>query len=223
MHFILKEKTQKKRTDIMSLNLIYQVNFSKNPVIFDVGCTICHPDLEDFTGHCLNIFGECKVYGFEPIKWQSYEEKYKNDSRVTLIKEVLSDTSGEIPFYTFTGETGISSMFNREVFSTCHDLVETKVDSNTIDGFCKKINIHEIDYLKIDTEGSEYKILIGAQEMLNNRKIKNVQVEFNESCSVKDAGFTWNELESFMNKFGLFYIARSHDDYLFAMKESNNE
>jgi FkbM family methyltransferase len=207
----------------MSLNLIHQVNFSKNPVIFDVGCTICHPDLEDFTGHCLNIFGECKVYGFEPIKWQSYEEKYKNDSRVTLIKEVLSDTSGEFPFYTFTSETGISSMFYREVFYDYDECYETKVNGNTIDDLCEKLEIDKIDYLKIDTEGSEYKIVNGAMRMFEERKINNVQVEFNESCSVIDACFTWNELESFMNKFGLFCTARSHDDYLFTMKESNNE
>jgi len=207
----------------MSLNLIHQVNFSKNPVIFDVGCTICHPDLEDFTGHCLNIFGECKVYGFEPIKWQSYEEKYKNDSRVTLIKEVLSDTSGEFPFYTFTSETGISSMFYREVFYDYDECYETKVNGNTIDGLCEKLKIDKIDYLKIDTEGAEYKVVKGAMRMFEERKINNVQVEFHELCSVRDAGFTWNELESFMNKFGLFCIARSHDDYLFTMKESNNE
>ena len=59
--------------------------------------------------------------------------------------------------------------------------------------------------------------------MLNDRKIKNVQVEFNESCSVKDAGFTWNELEGLLNKFGLFCVTKKHDDYLFTMKESNNE
>ena len=207
----------------MSLNLIHQVNFTKNPVIFDVGCTICHPDLEDFTGHCLNIFGECKVYGFEPIKWQSYEEKYKNDSRVTLIKEVLSDTCGEFPFYTFTCETGISSMFYRKDFYDYDECYETKVNGNTIDDLCEKLKIDKIDYLKIDTEGSEYKIVKGAMRMFEERKINNVQVEFHESCSVIDAGFTWNELESFMNKFGLFCIARSHDDYLFTMKESNNE
>ena len=203
--------------------LIQSVGLENSPVIFDVGCTICHPEHTDFTGECLDLFNDCKIFGFEPTKWHSYEEKYKDDNRVTLIKEVLSDVSGSVPFYTFVGNTGISSLFNREVFSTCDDLVETVVDCNTLDGLCATLNIDKIDYLKIDAEGAEYKILIGAERMLRERKIINVQFEFHESCSVVDAGFSFLELEEWLNEFGLFFRERKGDDYLFTMKGNDNE
>ncbi len=51
-----------------------------------------------------------------------------------------------------------------------------KVETCTIDSYCKENNIDKIDILKIDTEGSEIEILEGAKLMLNKTKIIVVEV-----------------------------------------------
>lgn len=59
------------------------------------------------------------------------------------------------------------------------------VKTNTLDDFCKNNKIEKIDLLKIDTEGSEMKVLNGGKNILNNVKIILVEVldnkvKFNE-------------------------------------------
>jgi FkbM family methyltransferase len=55
-----------------------------------------------------------------------------------------------------------------------------EISIETLDDFCKNENIEEIDFLKIDTEGNEYAVLLGAKEMLQQNKVSVIQFEFNE-------------------------------------------
>ena len=48
----------------------------------------------------------------------------------------------------------------------------------TIDTFCQENNIEHIDFLKIDVEGNELKVLQGAKTMINNGNIDYIQFEF---------------------------------------------
>lgn len=57
-------------------------------------------------------------------------------------------------------------------------VLEIEIDS--IDEFCALQNVLTIDFLKIDTEGNEHSVLLGAKKMLLNDKIKVIQFEFNE-------------------------------------------
>jgi FkbM family methyltransferase len=54
------------------------------------------------------------------------------------------------------------------------------VKLTTIDSFTKKQSIKNIDFLIIDTEGSEYKVLMGAKEILSRGRIKVILFEVNE-------------------------------------------
>ena len=47
----------------------------------------------------------------------------------------------------------------------------------TLDEYCKKNNIGNIDILKIDTQGYEDKVLKGCSELIKNEKINLIQVE----------------------------------------------
>lgn len=58
----------------------------------------------------------------------------------------------------------------------------------TIDAYCLHNNISTIDYLKIDVEGHEFKVLQGAQRLLGSRAIRYVQFEFN-SCAIFERVF----------------------------------
>jgi len=47
-------------------------------------------------------------------------------------------------------------------------LIEEEIIIDTLDNYLNKINVNKIDFLKIDTEGFEYYILKGAEQMLKN-------------------------------------------------------
>ena len=54
-----------------------------------------------------------------------------------------------------------------------------KVSTNLIslDDYSEKNNIQNIDILKIDTQGYEDKVLLGAEKLIKNRRIKLIQLE----------------------------------------------
>ena len=199
-------------------SLINTVDLGKHPIIFDIGCSICHPDLDDFTQECLNLHHDCKVVGVDAgleVHWKSYEQKYKEDDRVVLIKKALSDKIGQVPFYTWNGPSGISSLFNREVFRNCGTRIETVVECTTIDDLCTQLKVATIDYLKIDAEGSELNILKGAKKMLHGGNINNIQVEFHDTLHTVDAGFCFEDLENLLSPHQFKCQNRKYDDYLF--------
>ncbi len=56
-----------------------------------------------------------------------------------------------------------------------------KVSIKTLDKFLLSEGIEKIDYLKIDVEGHELKVLEGAKQALNEGRIDHIQFEFGES------------------------------------------
>jgi len=55
-----------------------------------------------------------------------------------------------------------------------------RVTVGTIDDYCNRNGINHIDFLKIDVEGYEYKVLHGAEQMIGGNRIDVIQFEFNE-------------------------------------------
>ena len=71
----------------------------------------------------------------------------------------------------------LSSIFHNPSYDSFAkiDPILLKIKIETLDEFCKKNNIEKIDYLKIDTEGSNFDVILGATEMIKNKKIKYIQ------------------------------------------------
>jgi FkbM family methyltransferase len=154
---------------------------SKNIDIFiDVGAH--HGDtIREF----LDIFSIKKIYAFEPSKDNFIKLKKK-------VKEIEKNKSVEIKIFPFgIGNKeeilplneitdGVSNTFNnlnfdsvyfkkKKFFTTLFGIkkfINNKVDTKIIclKEFIKKEKIDKIDFIKIDTEGFEYNILLGLEE-----------------------------------------------------------
>lgn len=163
---------------------------SDNPLFFDIGCNI-NPIVEydndpwvenwndDFTFLVLDYFPTAKCIGVEPIHYQTYEERWKNDERVKLLKLGLSDKNNIETLY-YPGERHVlTSFFLQENFKSSGENVnEISIECKTLDTICEEENICFIDYLKLDTEGAEFKILKGSENLIQNKKIKFIQFEY---------------------------------------------
>lgn len=177
----------------MSLDYRNCINFAiaylpKNSLVIDVGCNI-DPIVElnnaewvenwndDFTFLMLENIPEAKCIGIEPLHWKTYENRWKNDGRVNLLKIGLSDKNGIEKIFFPGVHHVISSFYNQECFNN-YDVKVQEIECKTLDTISSELNLENIDYLKIDTEGAEYKILCGAKNLLSHHKITFIQFEY---------------------------------------------
>jgi hypothetical protein len=74
----------------------------------------------------------------------------------------------------------LSGFYDRDILREKFNIRAEKilVDVSTIDLFCNENEISHIDFLKIDTEGEELNVLLGAKSFLEQKRISIVQFEY---------------------------------------------
>ena len=75
---------------------------------------------------------------------------------------------------------------------------EALIPKITIDDFVVKHDIKDIDFLKIDTDGSELNVLEGAKKLLNNVLGIKIEVQFHGLVSNKNS--TFNVIDNLLQK-----------------------
>ena len=127
-------------------------------VIFDVGCR------NDAIFSDINPHAE--VHLFDPMP----DSKLKYDARFNNFG--FGSKEDVVDFYHKYG----SFMHRTEEpkFEQIHQTVTAKI--RRPDDYCEENDITHIDFLKIDTEGWDFEVMLGAGEMLEN--IKYIQFEF---------------------------------------------
>jgi FkbM family methyltransferase len=135
-------------------------------LVFDVGA---RGNLE-----FLAIRPEAQYHLFEPIVGfaDHLKQQTKSMPNVTVNQIGLSDTV----------QTGAVFYSNVQSFEP-HPFIESndggeRFDLNTVDEYCREKGISKIDFLKIDAEGFDYKVLVGAKQMLEQNRIKYIQFEY---------------------------------------------
>ena len=76
---------------------------------------------------------------------------------------------------------------------------EEKVNVMKLDDFCDDYKISNIDLLKIDTEGHEKQVLEGALNLIKEKKIKYILLEFHLSNMYSN--YSVNDLENFLDNY----------------------
>ena len=155
------------------------LNNSEEPIIFDVGAN---------GGQSIvrykKIFPNSIIHSFEPDKNEVERmfAKYQTDNSVILNNVAVGEKPGNLEF-NINAETSQSSFKNVIPNTTWFKQGERrtikKINSKiiTLDDYCSKNNITQIDILKIDTQGYEDKVLEGAIELLKYNKIKIIELE----------------------------------------------
>lgn len=148
----------------------------KNDIVVDVGANI-----GTFTLNAWKKTGkQGKVIAIEPEN-RNYERLCTNIrinkcNNVFPLNMAVSNFNGTADFHiknvslqhTLLSETTLS-------FPT-HTIATTKVTVRTLAHVFQHLNISQIDFLKIDAEGSELEVLKGAEPLLKKRQIQKVSV-----------------------------------------------
>ncbi len=152
-------------------------------VFFDVGANV-----GDYALASGNIMRQenfnYKILCFEPAQ-KTFTELLKNtaaNKNISPFNIALGEESGNKSLYSDGKESGLASLLKRDsdIVGREMDVVE-EVKVDTLDSFCEKNSILAIDFLKLDVEGNEYKVLAGAKKTLEEGRISFIQFEFGDT------------------------------------------
>jgi FkbM family methyltransferase len=181
------------------------------PVIFDVGAYS-----GEFSFLATDVYAEqgALIYAFEP----SLRNYQRLKQAIELAVEhpgvsiephslALGRQSGREQLYLkATGaSTGSRYRPTREATSA---LVQEDITVETIDSFCNDHAITRIDYLKLDVEGSELDVLLGATEVLARDAIRFIQFEFGEK-NIESRVFLKDFFDLLGSKYRFYRIVRN--------------
>lgn len=166
------------------------VTIEPEDIVFDIGAHI-----GIFTRYAA-LKGAKIIYSFEPEDNNS-ELFIKNKPNNCKFNNIgIFDKSGVYDFYIDSTSGGHSAIYNND-FNTKTNSIE-KISFTNLDDIIHKENINQIDFIKIDTEGSEIKILNGISDE-NINKIKKWAIEYHHNVFNYDNKIKNNFIKRFIS------------------------
>ena len=158
------------------------------------------------------------IHAFEPIKktLDIFKKNIElNHAGNIIVNQLgLSNRTGELDLFILEennyGRTSENNLNNTKNKIT--------VQTETLDNYCLKNNIHELTCIKADIEGGELNFLKGAEGIIKKSRKIVLVVEINE-CSYA-SGYSPEELFAFIKNMG--FESYRERDYPFPMKKIKN-
>lgn len=171
------------------------------PVLFDVGA-----NLGEYSNLLGDVFNpDTLIYAFEPSTPTFMELKQRlTHSNIIPVNAGLSDSTQVLKLFINKDHSSMASLYQRDIKNVSMEQFEL-VSLKTLDEFCEEQQIHQIDFLKIDVEGHEYKVLQGAKNMIQNKRIRFIQFEFG-GCNIESGVFLKNFWDLLKSDFNLYRI-----------------
>jgi FkbM family methyltransferase len=151
---------------------------SKNAkVIFDVGA-----NLGIYSLCATAISPKARIYSFEPtpslVSHLKQTLTYNKITQVEVIQNAVSCISGQASL-NFCGGVEVGNEGMNFVTLRARSPEAISIETITLDDFCSKRAIEQIDLLKIDIQGNEPAALDGAARLLDERRIRCIFTELN--------------------------------------------
>jgi FkbM family methyltransferase len=155
-------------------------------IIFDVGAND-----GGYSKILRHYFPKANIYAFEPHPLTfKLLKKVGNKHNIKTLNIGLGEKNAKTKLWDFADDAILKSTQPTSTLASIYkDVIEDyykqksqsfSVKITTLDEFTKMNKTPNIDFLKIDTEGNEYKVLLGAKKLLSEKRIKVIQFEFNE-------------------------------------------
>jgi FkbM family methyltransferase len=199
--------------------------FRKEAVFYDVGASC------GIYSIYASVAAQAKVYAFEPdssnhsiLVQNTFLNKELIRNNVTAFNIGLGSAPAILPLlcqeYLAGAHGKIFKSLSREQQSTMEVGFIQNTVCDTLDGFIARYGLPKPEYLKIDVDGFEEKILEGAAETLKSIELREILIETDVSRidsikdSLADAGFSLQE-EQRINEITGFAVEGVHN-YLFS-------
>lgn len=154
------------------LRILKALGHARTCVLFDVGANV-----GEWTMAAAAIFPGAVIHAFEPVSTTAEMLRSSTTAaglaaRVIVEQRGMSDAVGtaEISVRSFSPNSSILD-------APGADNAET-IQLSTLDEYCSDAGIEKVDFLKIDTEGWDYRVLLGASKLLEGARIDVIQFEY---------------------------------------------
>lgn len=145
-------------------------------VVMDVGA-----HTGEWSLNLLNFKKNIFIYCFEPmpIFCKILEQNLRNQP-VSLHEFAVSKENATATFVYYPKHPGLSTLHRRPEIENMLSMepIFFDVETKQLDLFCVEHQLSHIDFLKIDTEGNELNVLLGAENLLKNGGIDLIQFEY---------------------------------------------
>lgn len=175
--------------------LLKSMNENKSINMVDVGANVGY-----FSLYFLSQFNSTNVYAYEPMPMNfNLLKQYRDDIanlNLTAINQAVGGKSETILLNYNANQafTTSASIFEHQLAG---DNDQLEVQCTTLEDLIQSNNINQIDFLKLDCEGSEYPILYGAsQETLNRISIFSIETHLG-----KKDNENINSLAAYLRKY----------------------
>jgi FkbM family methyltransferase len=165
----------------------------------------------------LKYFPGSEIIGFEVDEAVCKEMNDASEAGMTYYAQALGARNENRAFYE-TNAPMCGSLFkpNETLLRLYHNFEvaylkkETTIDTMSLDSFLEKHSMCDMDFIKIDVEGSELRVLQGMSKILRESKNLKIFIEFMRDA-LEDAGSDPEELLNLLEKegFTIYYV----DDY----------
>lgn len=162
------------------------------------------------------------AFGYEPNPKEfrkliaSKKSNKTNFKRIEYFQKALGEQEGEADLF-ITKNPSLSSLLKvdweshrnyyglMKKYPYWEDQIKikdkVKIELTTLSSEFKRLGLHQIDYLKLDTQGTELKVLKGAEELLKEGLISIIECEVT-FIPVYKGQCTFSELDQYLRKFG---------------------
>ena len=146
----------------------------KDDIVIDIGAHVGY-----YTLLMAQLVGENgKVYSFEPdpVNFQLLKKSVEINGfeNVILIQKAVSNITNKVKLFLGDDDSAINRIYDAKLGDTKESI---DVESITIDEYFKE-NDELINFIKIDSEGSEVKIVNGMKQFLSRNKELVMMTEF---------------------------------------------
>ena len=178
-------KISSRKNDLDQMTKILTKN--SEPIIFDVGANKGQ-SIERYK----RLFEKSIIHSFEPNidEIKNLKEKYKNEKDLFLNNLAVGEKEENLEFNinAISGHSSFKVLIQNttwikkrsqtaKVESKNYTIKKVSTKIITLDDYVEKNKVKNIDILKIDTQGYEDKVLLGAKNLIKNNRIKIIQLE----------------------------------------------
>jgi FkbM family methyltransferase len=155
------------------IDVTRKLGCGKIRTVFDVGANFG----QTYTTF-RRYFPDALIYCFEPVTdtFAVLQKTLAGDTCARADRLAFGSTVDTRTIRLFQHAPGLNSL-REDLMSHDQDAREESVTVDTIDSYCARNGIQQIDLLKIDTEGFEIPVVEGAQALLTNGGISLILAE----------------------------------------------
>jgi FkbM family methyltransferase len=146
-----------------------------------------------------------KIYCFEPVEsvFRTLQKKTVADGNCVVEHLALGEEAGQKTIRLFDDHSVLNSLRD-DLMNQNQKAIEETITIDTLDNYCFKNNIAQIDLLKIDTEGYELQVLDGASQMLANAAVSFIYCEVG-FLRVNNRNTNFSDLCEYLAKRNYFF------------------